>query len=120
MVRRKRAGDAVHRHRLDDRRAYDAAGAIRNAADAAKGHAGLLELFYFDLSARGIWFAKRGMMALSIALDEADGDKLVGAVEEFAETRAPLFGGRRNERQPRPATIASPISTGGSCPSARW
>jgi glutamate-1-semialdehyde 2,1-aminomutase len=66
---------------------------IRSAADAAKGHAGLLDLFYFDLVARGIWFAKRGMMALSIALDEADGDRLVDAVEEFAQTRAPLFGG---------------------------
>src|SRR5262249_40880701 len=65
---------------------------IRNASDAAQGHAGLLELFYFDLVARGIWFAKRGMMALSIALDDTDADKLVGAVEEFAETRAPLFG----------------------------
>jgi glutamate-1-semialdehyde 2,1-aminomutase len=68
-------------------------GEIRNAADAAEGHSGLLELFYFDLTARGIWFAKRGMMALSIALGEADGDHLVGAVEEFAETRAPLFAG---------------------------
>jgi glutamate-1-semialdehyde 2,1-aminomutase len=66
---------------------------IRSAADAAKGHAGLLDLFYFDLLARGIWFAKRGMMTLSIALEEADGDKLVAAVAEFAETRAPLFGG---------------------------
>ena len=65
---------------------------IRSAADAAAGHAGLLDLFYFDLVARGIWFAKRGMMALSIALDEADADKLIAAVEEFAETRAPLFG----------------------------
>jgi glutamate-1-semialdehyde 2,1-aminomutase len=66
---------------------------IRNAADAAKGHAGMLDLFYFDLVARGIWFAKRGMMALSIELDDADGNALIGAVEEFAETRAPLFGG---------------------------
>jgi glutamate-1-semialdehyde 2,1-aminomutase len=66
---------------------------IRSAADAAKGHAGLLDLFYFDLLARGIWFAKRGMMTLSIALDEADADKLAAAVEEFAETRASLFGG---------------------------
>jgi hypothetical protein len=40
---------------------------------------------------RGIWFAKRGMFALSIALDDADGDKLVDAVEEFSQTRAPLF-----------------------------
>lgn len=68
---------------------------IRNAADAAKGHAGLLDLFYFDLVARGIWLAKRGMMALSIALDDADGDHLAGAVEDFAETRAPLFEGIR-------------------------
>jgi glutamate-1-semialdehyde 2,1-aminomutase len=66
---------------------------IRSAADAAKGHAGLLDLFYFDLLARGVWFAKRGMMTLSIALDEADADKLVATVEEFVETRAPLFGG---------------------------
>src|SRR5947208_9932989 len=65
---------------------------MRSAADAAKGHAGLLDLFYFDLVARGVWFAKRGMMALSIALDENDADKLIAAVEEFAETRAPLFG----------------------------
>jgi hypothetical protein len=35
------------------------------------------------------------MMALSIALDEADGAKLAAAVEEFAETRAPLFQGGR-------------------------
>jgi len=66
---------------------------IRSAADAAKGNGALLDLFYFDLIARGIWFAKRGMMALSIALDEADADKLVSSVEEFADTRAPLFTG---------------------------
>jgi glutamate-1-semialdehyde 2,1-aminomutase len=66
---------------------------IRSAADAAKGNSGLLDLFYFDLVARSIWFAKRGMMALSIALDDADADKLLVAVEEFAETRAPLFEG---------------------------
>src|SRR5215204_1683262 len=60
-------------------------------ADALKGNSELLDLFYFDLLARGIWLAKRGMMALSIALDERDADKLVAAVEEFAETRAPLF-----------------------------
>ncbi|HLY44715.1 MAG TPA: aspartate aminotransferase family protein [Stellaceae bacterium] len=64
---------------------------IRNAADAAKGDAALLDLFYFDLLARGIWIAKRGMMALSIALDDADADKLVAAVQEFVDTRAPLF-----------------------------
>jgi len=64
---------------------------IRSQEDAERGNAKLRDLFYFDLVARGIWFAKRGMFALSIALDEQDGEKLVKAVEEFAETRAPLF-----------------------------
>src|SRR5215472_8613632 len=64
---------------------------IRSQEDAERGNAALRDLFYFDLIARGIWFAKRGMFALSIALDEADGDKLVEAVEEFVQTRAPLF-----------------------------
>jgi glutamate-1-semialdehyde 2,1-aminomutase len=64
---------------------------IHNESDARQGDAGLLELFYFDLLARGIWFAKRGMMALSIALEDTDADKLAAAVEEFADTRAPLF-----------------------------
>jgi hypothetical protein len=30
-------------------------------------------------------------MALSIALEDTDADKLASAVEEFADTRAPLF-----------------------------
>jgi glutamate-1-semialdehyde 2,1-aminomutase len=68
---------------------------INSAADAAGGHAGLLDLFYFDLVARGIWIAKRGMMALSIALDDTDAHKLVAAVEDFAESRRPLFGDMR-------------------------
>jgi glutamate-1-semialdehyde 2,1-aminomutase len=66
---------------------------IRSAQDAERGNAPLRELFFFDLVARGIWFAKRGMFALSIALDEADHDKLADAVEDFAQTRASLFDG---------------------------
>jgi len=66
---------------------------IRSAEDVERGNASLRDLFYFDLVARGIWFAKRGMFALSIALDKQDGDKLADAVEEFAQTRAPLFDG---------------------------
>jgi glutamate-1-semialdehyde 2,1-aminomutase len=66
-------------------------GPIRSQADAERGNAALRDLFWFDLVARGIWFAKRGMFALSIALDEPEHDKLVDAVEDFAQTRAPLF-----------------------------
>jgi glutamate-1-semialdehyde 2,1-aminomutase len=68
-------------------------GPIRSEDDAERGDAGLRDLFYFDLVARGIWFAKRGMFALSLALDEPDYDKLADAVEDFAQTRAPLFDG---------------------------
>jgi glutamate-1-semialdehyde 2,1-aminomutase len=64
---------------------------IRSQEDAERGNAALRDLFWFDLTARGIWFAKRGMFALSIALDQADGNRLADAVEEFAQTRAPLF-----------------------------
>ena len=64
---------------------------IRSQEDAERSNAALRDLFYFDLIACGVWFAKRGMFALSIALEEADGEKLVDAVEEFAQTRAPLF-----------------------------
>ena len=66
-------------------------GPIRSEEDAARGNGALRDLFWFDLLAHGIWFAKRGMFALSIALDDEDGDKLVAAVEEFVQTRAPLF-----------------------------
>src|SRR5215472_13167671 len=64
---------------------------VRSQEDAECGNAALRDLFWFDLTARGIWFAKRGMFALSIALEEADGDRLAEAVEDFAQTRAPLF-----------------------------
>ncbi len=66
---------------------------IRSQDDAEAGNAALRDLFWFDLVARGIWFAKRGMFALSLALDDDDGAKLVDAVEEFAQTRAPLCEG---------------------------
>ncbi|HJU15324.1 MAG TPA: aspartate aminotransferase family protein [Stellaceae bacterium] len=67
---------------------------IHEPADAAAGNAKLRDLFYFDMLARGLWIAKRGMIALSIALDDSDGDRLVAAVEEFVETRAPLLAAR--------------------------
>jgi glutamate-1-semialdehyde 2,1-aminomutase len=66
-------------------------GPIRSEEDAARGNGALRDLFWFDLVASGIWFAKCGMFALSIALDDENGDKLVAAVEEFVQTRASLF-----------------------------
>jgi glutamate-1-semialdehyde 2,1-aminomutase len=66
---------------------------IRCEEDALLGNGALRDLFWFDLTAAGIWFAKRGMFALSIALDESDADKLAATVEDFAQTRAGLFAG---------------------------
>ncbi len=64
---------------------------VRSEEDAARGNAALRDLFWFDLVARGLWFAKRGMFALSLALDDRDADHLADAVEDFAQTRGPLF-----------------------------
>jgi glutamate-1-semialdehyde 2,1-aminomutase len=64
---------------------------IRREEDVPRGKPALRDLFWFDLLAAGIWFAKRGFFALSIALDDTDADGLLGAVEEFAQTRAALF-----------------------------
>jgi glutamate-1-semialdehyde 2,1-aminomutase len=96
---RERLNAVAHRHRLAMQftglgsmvAVHMTDGPIRSQEDAERGNGALRDLFYFDLVARGIWFAKRGMFALSIALDEADGNKLVEAVEEFAQTRTPLF-----------------------------
>jgi glutamate-1-semialdehyde 2,1-aminomutase len=67
-------------------------GDIKSVKDAKKANKDLGELFFLDLLARGIYIARRGMMALSLPLTEADCDTLVAAVEEFAESRKRLLG----------------------------
>jgi glutamate-1-semialdehyde 2,1-aminomutase len=66
-------------------------GPIRSVDDTGKGEPRLRDLLFFDLLERGIWIARRGMINLSIALTEGDGDKLVAAVEEFMDARRSLF-----------------------------
>jgi glutamate-1-semialdehyde 2,1-aminomutase len=66
-------------------------GPIRSPADAAKGDAKLKELFFFDMLAHGIWLARRGMMALSLPIGDAECDSLAGAVEEFLSVRRSLW-----------------------------
>jgi glutamate-1-semialdehyde 2,1-aminomutase len=66
-------------------------GDIKSSKDAKKGSKELGELFFLDLLARGIYIARRGMMALSLPLTEADGDALVAAVEEFVASRRRLL-----------------------------
>jgi glutamate-1-semialdehyde 2,1-aminomutase len=66
-------------------------GPIRSPADAARGDARLKELFFFDMLAHGIWLARRGMMALSLPIGDAECDRLAEAVGEFLQTRASLL-----------------------------
>ena len=67
-------------------------GDIRTPKDVKKGNKDLGELFFLDLLARGIYIARRGMMALSLPITEADADQLVAAVEEFVSSRKRLLG----------------------------
>ena len=46
-----------------------------------------LELFFFDMLAAGIYLARRGFIALSLALGEAEEIRLEGAFAEFLRTR---------------------------------
>jgi glutamate-1-semialdehyde 2,1-aminomutase len=66
---------------------------IRSSADVARGDTGLQELFFFDLLAEGIWLARRGFMALSLAIGDAECDRLAAAVERFLAARRELLAG---------------------------
>ena len=67
-------------------------GAIRSPADMAQGNAKVRELLFYDLLAQGIYtMPRRGFMALSLPLGEAEFDRLAGAVEEFVSARASLL-----------------------------
>jgi glutamate-1-semialdehyde 2,1-aminomutase len=66
-------------------------GPVRNASDVAACDADLKELLYFDLLEAGIYLARRGMIALSLPIDETACDVLVTAVADFIERRGRLF-----------------------------
>ena len=68
-------------------------GPIRCPEDAAKANAKLKELFFFDMLARGIWLARRGMMTVSLPIGDAECNALVAAVEEFLSVRRSLLEG---------------------------
>ena len=64
---------------------------IRTAADIASSNQDAKELFFFDMSAAGIWIARRGFVALNIMIGDAEGDRFVAAVEEFVAARRALL-----------------------------
>jgi glutamate-1-semialdehyde 2,1-aminomutase len=63
----------------------------RNAAEAAAGDQGVKELLFLDLLERGFYIARRGMIALSLAVGEAELAAFEDAVAEVLDLRAPLF-----------------------------
>lgn len=52
----------------------------------------LRELFFLDLMAAGIYIARRGMVALSLPVGDAECARYIAAVETFCATRKPLLG----------------------------
>ncbi len=64
---------------------------VQNHADAARGDTDLRELFFLDMIEQGIWIARRGMMALSLAIGDPECDRLAEALEEFVHGRRSLI-----------------------------
>ena len=52
---------------------------------------GLKELFFFDMLQRGFYLARRGMLALSLEIGEAECDGFAAAVAEFIESHRSLL-----------------------------
>ncbi|HYF09069.1 MAG TPA: aminotransferase class III-fold pyridoxal phosphate-dependent enzyme, partial [Acetobacteraceae bacterium] len=49
------------------------------------------ELFFLDMMAAGIYIARRGMVALSLPVTDADCARFVSAVDEFCAARKPVL-----------------------------
>ncbi len=51
----------------------------------------LRELYFLDLMAAGIYIARRGMIAMSLPIGDAECDRLVAAIDEFCALRGSLM-----------------------------
>lgn len=58
---------------------------------ATPGEDGLRELFFLDMLAGGLYLARRGMVALSLPVGQAELDRFVQAVGEFVHARGALL-----------------------------
>ena len=63
---------------------------IRTPADAAAADAAVEGVFFFDLLARGVYIARKGFIALSLPIGDAEIDHFVDAVADFLDTRKHL------------------------------
>jgi glutamate-1-semialdehyde 2,1-aminomutase len=66
-------------------------GPIERPYVAAAKEDALRELYFFDLLDAGIYVARRGMIAMSLPVGQAECDRLAGAVDEFCTLRRPLM-----------------------------
>lgn len=64
---------------------------LRSAYTPTAREDGLRELFFLDMLHAGFYMARRGMIALSLPVQQSDLDRFVYAVEEFASTRQRLL-----------------------------
>jgi glutamate-1-semialdehyde 2,1-aminomutase len=62
-------------------------GPIERPYAATPKETALRELYFFDLLAAGLYIARRGMVAMSLALGQRECDALVDAVDEFCALR---------------------------------
>lgn len=67
------------------------AGPLDRPYHASPEEDGLRELFFFDMLRDGLYLARRGMVALSLPVEQSDLDRFVAAVAEFAQSRGPLL-----------------------------
>jgi glutamate-1-semialdehyde 2,1-aminomutase len=64
---------------------------VRSGADVAAADQDLKELFFFDMLAAGFYLARRGMVALSLAIGQDECDAFVHEVTSFLRRRRALL-----------------------------
>jgi glutamate-1-semialdehyde 2,1-aminomutase len=70
---------------------HPVSGTISKPADLAAGDDRRRELLFLDLLERGFYIARRGYIALSLAVSDDDLDRFVAALAEVVEHRAELL-----------------------------
>ena len=76
-------------------------GPIERPYAATPKEEALRELYFFDLLAAGIYIARRGMIAMSLPIGDAECDRLVAAVDEFCALRRPFMAADAARRAAR-------------------
>jgi glutamate-1-semialdehyde 2,1-aminomutase len=64
---------------------------IRNPDDLAAADPAIKDLVFFDLLARGFYIARRGFMALSLPIGDAETKGFIEALDDIAAVRGPLL-----------------------------